>query len=144
MRLCLKRIDPTLPLPQYMTAGSVAFDLYVRTTTVVQPGERAVIPLNLIVKVPEGYFLFLLPRSSMAKRNLFCPNSAGVIDQDYCGPEDELMFQVVNFSHEPVTVPRGDRLAQAFLLPIVQSELVEVTEHFTTASRGGIGSTGLK
>jgi len=140
----LKRIDPQLPLPKYITAGSVGFDLYLRETRTIAPGERMLLPMNLIVKIPDDHVLFLLPRSSTIKKNLISANGVGVIDTDYCGPNDELFFSVINRGLEPVTVERGERVAQALLMPVVRPELVESAEVFSEVDRGGYGSTGLK
>lgn len=142
MRLQITRIDVTLPLPRYETPGAVAFDIYAREKTTIGPGELGFIPTNLIVDIPEGYVLILASRSSTPKKKgLLIPHGIGLVDQDYCGPEDEMKAQVYNFTDAPVTVERGERVAQAMLTPVVRCELVEV-ELVTQESRGGFGSTG--
>src|SRR3989338_6909452 len=119
MQVYLQRVDPTLPLPRYETAGAVGFDLITRATTVIEPGKIGLVPGNVIVKVPEGYALLLVARSSLArKKHLVCPHAMGVIDQDYHGPEDELMIQVQNVGSEPVTVERGERIAQGMFVKV--------------------------
>ena len=137
-----KRIDETLPLPEYKTAGSVCFDLVVREDTVVHPNELARVPLNVIVQTPVGYMLMLVPRSSLPakKPGLIYPHGVGVIDQDYCGPEDELKLQVKNVGTEPITLNRGEAIAQAGFVKIDKAELFEL-EEIAGASRGGFGST---
>ena len=65
----------------------------------------------------------------------------GVIDADYCGPEDEVKIQLLNFTDAPVTVSRGDRLAQGIVLPCPRVEWEEVTD-VSQPTRGGFGSTG--
>lgn len=142
MQLPLTRIDNTLPLPKYETPGSVAFDIYARIPVTIAPKELGFIPTNLIVNIPEGYVLMLASRSSTPKKKgLLIPHGIGLVDQDYCGPEDEMKAQVYNFTDEPVTVERGERVAQAILAPIARCELVE-TALATEESRGGFGSTG--
>src|SRR3989338_1099032 len=113
MQVSIQRIDPTLPLPEYHTKGAVGFDLVTRETTTIPPGAIGLVPGNVIVEVPEGYALLIVPRSSLPrKKALVCPHSIGVIDQDYCGADDEIFVQVQNVSQEPVTVERGERIAQ--------------------------------
>src|SRR5690242_2168353 len=130
MQVFVQRIDQTLPLPRYESAGAVAFDVVTRVTTVIEPGTIGLIPGNIIVKVPEGYALILAPRSSMArKKSLVFPHSIGIIDQDYHGGKDEVMVQVYNSSKEPVTVERGERIAQAFFQKIERAEWQEVDSH---------------
>ena len=113
MQVAIQRVDASLPLPSYHTAGAVGFDLITRETTVIEPKKIALVPGNVIVKVPEGHALLILPRSSLPrKKALVCPHSIGVIDCDYHGPEDEIKVQVQNISDAPVTVERGERIAQ--------------------------------
>ena len=86
-------------------------------------------------------FLGVFARSSTPlKRGLIVANGVGVVDADYCGPEDEIKVQVLNFTAAPVTVRAGDRLAQGILLPVTRIEWDEV-EELRKDSRGGFGST---
>lgn len=138
----ITRIDPTLPLPQYESDGAVGFDLVTRETTVIEPGQIALVPGNVVIKVPEGHMLLIAPRSSLPrKKGLVCPHSIGIIDQDYCGPEDEVMVQVQNIRKEPVTVERGDRIAQGLFVRVDRVDWTEVDDH-GQETRGGFGSTG--
>jgi dUTP pyrophosphatase len=142
MQVEIQRIDTELPLPQYESAGAVGFDLITRKTTIVEPGKIALVPSNVIVKVPEGHMLIITPRSSLPrKKGLVCPHSIGIIDRDYHGPEDELLVQVQNISEEPVTVERGERIAQGLFVRVDQAEWQEVDDH-NAKTRGGFGSTG--
>lgn len=142
MQVHVQRIDQTLPLPRYESNGAVGFDIITRETTVVEPGAIALIPGNVIVRVPEGYALLIVPRSSMPrKKGLVCPHSLGVIDCDYHGEKDEILVQVRNITDAPVTVERGERIAQGLFVKVDKAEWVEVDGH-GAESRGGFGSTG--
>lgn len=142
MQVPVSRVDPTLALPSYASAGAVGFDLVTRDTTVIAPGAIGLVPSNCIVKVPEGYALFIAPRSSLPrKKGLVCPHSIGVIDCDYHGPKDELLVQVQNITQEPVTVERGERIAQGILVKVEKAQWQEVDDH-GAETRGGFGSTG--
>lgn len=142
MHVSIQRVDSSLPPPPYASHGAVGFDLVTRVTTVVEPHAIALVPGNVIVKVPEGYALLIVPRSSMPrKKGLVCPHSIGVIDQDYHGENDELLVQVQNITDQPVTVERGERIAQGLFVKVEQAEWSEVTSH-GAADRGGFGSTG--
>ena len=104
-RVKIQRIDKTLPLPVYETRGAVGFDLLARETVTIEPGKIELIPGNVIVEVPEGYMLAVASRSSTPrKKGLTFPHGFGIIDHDYCGPEDEVKIQVYNFATESVTV----------------------------------------
>ena len=141
LQVTIKRIDTSLPLPTYATAGSVGFDLFCREDTEVAPRKLARIPANVIVQTPPGYVLLLAMRSSTPRRKgLLIPNGMGVIDQDYCGEGDELMVQVYNFRDEAVMVLRGERIAQGIFVPVMRTVWQEVEE--MGEGRGGFGSTG--
>ena len=142
MQVSIQRVDATLPLPKYESSGAVAFDVITRETTTIEPGATGLIPGNVIVKVPDGYALVLAPRSSLPrKKGLVLPHSIGVIDQDYHGEKDELLVQVQNITKEPVTIERGERIAQGMFVKVERAEWMEVDSH-GAATRGGFGSTG--
>lgn len=142
MEVEIQRIDPSLPLPQYESAGAVGFDLITRETTVIAPGAIGLVPGNVVVKVPEGHMLLIAPRSSLPrKKGLVCPHSIGIIDCDYHGPADELLVQVQNITEKPVTVERGERIAQGLFVRVDRAEWREVATH-GAETRGGFGSTG--
>ena len=139
----IKRLTAAVSLPRYETDGAAGFDLAASEDVVVAPGSIALIPTGLVVEVPSGYFLGIFARSSTPlKRGLMVGNGVGVIDSDYCGPTDEIRIQVLNFTHHPVTVARGDRIAQGLLLPVRRVEWTEVDQVPRAESRGGFGATG--
>lgn len=141
LKIAIKRLDKSLPLPVYATAGSVGFDLLCRESVEILPRRIELIPGNVIVRIPSGYFLMLTLRSSTPRRkSLLIPNGVGIIDQDYCGEGDELKVQVLNFGEEAVLVRKGERIAQGLVLPVMRVEWEEVEE--VGAGRGGFGSTG--
>jgi dUTP pyrophosphatase len=141
MKIQIKRLDKGLPLPVYETGGSVGFDILARVETVVEAGKIALIPGNIIVEVPEGYMLTVASRSSTPlKKGLLTPHGIGIIDKDYCGPEDEIKIQVYNFSEKEVVIGRGDKIAQGVFVRVDTFEWNEV-EVMQKPSRGGFGST---
>jgi dUTP pyrophosphatase len=143
MKLQIKRFDKTLPLPIHKTEGAVAVDLYTRTDITIEPHQIGYAPMNVAIKIPDGYFVMMVPRSSTHKTGLMSGNGAGIFDRDYCGDTDEYHFIVYNFTDAPVTVEKGTRLCQLLLIKCENFEFEEV-ETMGTPSRGGIGSTGLK
>ena len=141
MKVNIKRVDKNLPLPQYATAGSVGFDLVCRESVAIEPRTLGLVPANVIVETPPGYMLMVTLRSSTPhKRGLLIPHGVGVIDQDYCGEDDEIKVQIFNFSEQTVTIQRGDRIAQAIFVRIDQVDWMEVSET-RSKTRGGFGST---
>ena len=142
MRLKIRRLDSTVPLPTYGTDESAGFDLAASHDVTVTPGRITLVRTGLVIEVPTGHFLAIFARSSTPlKRGLLVANGVGVIDPDYSGPEDEVMIQVLNFTGSEVIVRRGDRLEQGIVLPAPRVTWQEVTE-IRHATRGGFGATG--
>ena len=141
MNVKIKRLDKSLPLPEYKTDGAVGFDIYVRETTTIGPGKVELIPGNIIVETPPGYMLLIALRSSTPrKKGLIKPHGIGVIDNDYCGEDDEIKVQVYNYTDKDVVVEKGERIAQGIFVKIDTCKWEETDE--MGKSRGGFGSTG--
>lgn len=142
MKVQIKRIDKSLPLPIYETKGSVGCDLLVREDTVIRPHQLGTVAGNVIIKTPKGYMVMLVSRSSTPrKKGLLTPHGFGVIDQDYCGPDDEYKVLVYNFTDQDVTIKRGEKIAQIVFVPIKRVSWEEVDD-IKEKTRGGFGSTG--
>lgn len=142
MDLKITLIDKALPMPSYQTDGSVAFDLYARIDTIIKPHIPTIIPLNVIIKIPEKYFLLLAARSSLPlKKSLIIANGIGIIDQDYCGKNDEIGLEVMHFLNKDIEIKRGERIAQAMLIQFEKVRLFEKNTDSLGSSRGGFGST---
>lgn len=115
--------------------------------------EVTYIPLGVAMKLPEGYEAIMAPRSSAAKKmGIMCANSIGVIDQSYCGDEDQWMFPAVTLRR--TSIAKNTRICQ-FRIQLSQKatmwqrikwlfssgiEFVEV-ESLGNESRNGLGST---
>lgn len=142
MKVKITRVDKSLPLPKYETAGAVAFDLLVRETTTIDPNSIGRVPVNVIIEIPKGYMLLIKDRSSTAKKKgLIC--TPGFVDQDFCGDGDEILLQFYNFLKESVTLERGERLEQAVFVRVDMAEWEEV-DTMAKPTRGGFGSTDNK
>jgi dUTP pyrophosphatase len=143
MNIIIKRFDKTIPLPEYKTVGAAAFDLASRETIVIPAHQTALIPLNVAIKLPQGYHALLIPRSSMPKYGIIQANSIGLIDNDFSGDNDEYKLFVLNYTDNEVIIEKGTRIAQVL---IQKSETAEFTEVDTMPdpSRGGFGTTGVK
>ena len=137
----IKRLRADIPLPEYKTPGAAAFDITIPDAHTLQPGERALLPTGLVVCVPEGHALILASRSSNAKKGITLANGIGIIDQDYCGPTDEIKIAAVNFTDKDVTIESGVRFAQGTFVKIDRAEWQERAE-ISATDRGSFGSTG--
>lgn len=138
----IHRLHPDVPLPRYETAGAAGFDLAASHDVVVPAGGLALVPTGLVIAVPEGHCLGIFARSSTPlKRGLMVANGVGVIDPDYCGPEDEVKILALNLTDAAVSVKCGDRIAQGIVLAAPRVEWREI-DRAGGPTRGGFGATG--
>jgi len=133
--------DPRAQLPEYKTPGAAAFDLAIIEDAVVPPRSQALLRTGLGVGLPADHVLHVYARSSLfQKHGLTLANGVGVIDPDYCGPDDEILISVWNPSDRDVMLTAGTRIAQGIILPRPRVTWVEADADGT--GRGGFGSTG--
>ena len=142
----IKRLDnnPDLPLPSYQSDGSSGLDLCaaVEGELTVKAGEIRLIPTGLSISLPRGYEAQLRPRSGLALRHgLGLVNSPGTIDADYRG---EIGVIVINWGKEPLTIRRGERIAQMVISRVSRAQIEEVDKiDFTKRGEGGFGHSGI-
>jgi dUTP pyrophosphatase len=137
----ITQLDPDLPLPTYSHPGDAGADLVARVETTLAPGERALIPTGIALALPAGQVALIHPRSGLAVRHgIGMVNAPGVVDAGYRG---ELQVLLINHGMEPVTIARGDRIAQ-MLIQRVERATFHVVEQLPGSHRGdgGFGSTG--
>ena len=142
MRLKFRRLDPDARLPTYARPGDAGLDLSSAVDAVVEPGRRAMIPTGLAVAIPPGHAGLVLPRSGLAsKQGLTLANSPGLIDAGYRG---EVTCAVVNLDPaEPVTIRKGDRIAQLVVVEVPAMDPAWVDElPESDRGHGGFGSSG--
>lgn len=111
-------------------------------TITLNPGDRAMIPTGMILKIPENHSIRVHPRSGLSlKSGLSLPNCEGVVDEDYT---EEFKVLLINHSDKKVDICHGDRIAQIELVVNNIFGVVEINEKPTTDSNreGGFGSTG--
>lgn len=139
----IRRLDPSIALPDYQSAGAAGFDLAASRDVEIAPQAIALVPTGLVIRAPAGHFLGIFARSSTPlKRGLMVANGVGVVDEDYCGPNDEVKIQVLNFTGETVRIRKGDRIAQGVFIPVTRAEWREAETDLRDGSRGGFGATG--
>lgn len=107
---------------------------------IIRPGERVLLPTDIKLEIPEGYWVAVEARSSTSKRSLIVPK--GVIDTGYRG---EIFAQIINVGREKVFVRHGDRLVQLILHKNETDKLmIEEVDELSASERGesGFGSSG--
>jgi dUTP pyrophosphatase len=135
------RLNDYAQPPSYATAGAHGFDLCTAEAAEIAPGGIELVGTGLVFATPPGWCLLVCLRSSTPRKfGVIQPHAVGVIDEDYCGPEDELRLQLLNFTAQPTRIPRGSRIAQGVF---VRTDRGQWSVHDPGAgSRGGFGSTG--
>ena len=106
----------------------------------LNPGERKLVPTDIKLEIPKGYWVAVEARSSTSKQSLIVPK--GVIDEGYRG---EIFAQIINVGTNPVVIHHGDRLVQLILQKNETNGLiVEEVDELSPSERGesGFGSSG--
>ena len=143
----IRRLDLQLPLPAYEHPGDAGLDLRSRVDLVLGPGERALVPTGIAIALPDGFVALVCPRSGLAVRHgIGVVNGPGIVDAGYRG---EIKVSLINLDPStPITIKRGDRIAQLLVQQVELPELVEVASFDeagladTTRGQGGHGSSG--
>lgn len=118
-------------------------DLRAAETVSLSKGEFKLISLGVGMILPDGYEAHIVPRSSTFKKfHVIQTNHMGIIDNSYCGEQDEWKFPAL--AVEDTIINKNDRICQ-FRIVKKQPEIVfEQVEKLSDTSRGGFGSTGVK
>lgn len=145
--ILVKYHDGMEKYPLKMLLGSAGIDLYAAEDVHVDKGGNfKLVSLGVSIKVPKGYCCFLMARSSSYRRyHFYLANGVGLIDQSYCGNGDVWKLPIISSNTFDVNIKKGDKIAQAFIIPDLSNmfQLVTVTD-MKDPDRGGFGSTGDK
>lgn len=135
------RLTDTATVPAYATPGASCMDIAADETCVIEPHRAYRVRTGLSFEYGEGYTMAVYSRSGHgAKRGIRLANGTGIIDPDYRG---ELEIALFNDSLVPFAVARGDRIAQAMIVPTPRIRLQEVKQlSLTERGAGGYGHTG--
>lgn len=138
----LRVLDDGVPAPAYAHEGDAGADLVTRVEVTLPPGGRASVPTGVAIALPPGYAAFVHPRSGLAARHgVTVVNAPGTVDAGYRG---EIHVTLLNTdTAEPVTLRRGDRVAQLVVQRVERARFVPV-DQLPGSARGaaGHGSTG--
>jgi dUTP pyrophosphatase len=142
VEILIRRLDTGVPLPTYAHPGDAGADLTTTVDVELAPGERAMVPTGISLALPDGYVALVHPRSGLAARcGVSIVNAPGTVDAGYRG---EVKVMLINLDPvEPVSLRRGDRIAQLVVQRVERARFVEV-ERLPGSARGdgGYGSTG--
>jgi dUTP pyrophosphatase len=134
--------------PKFAYEGDSGFDLRADITEdlVLEPFKRALIPTGLYFELEKGTEIQVRPRSGLAiKHGITVLNTPGTVDSHYRG---EVKVPLINLGEEPFTIQKGDRIAQAVVMPVFGEGKVILTKtdeiNQTTRGDGGFNSSGIK
>lgn len=127
----------------YIDGKSDWIDLRAAEDVTLQKGDFKLIPLGVAMELPEGYEAHVVPRSSTFKNfGIIQTNHQGVIDQSYCGDNDQWFMPVYAVRDTQIHV--NDRICQFRIMKNQPKLVFDEVESFGNADRGGHGSTGVK
>jgi|LakMenEpi03Aug12_release.lakeMendotaPanAssembly.Ray.scaffolds.fasta_scaffold243850_3 dUTP pyrophosphatase len=144
-KINVELIDESAVFPKYAYPSDSGFDLHSTQDLEIGPFGRILVPTGLKVSFDEGYEIQVRPKSGLAiKQGLTVLNTPGTVDQGYTGEIQVIVFNTNNYS---VTIPKGMKVGQAVLCPVVQGKYVkfERVNEIENKDRGanGFGSTGI-
>lgn len=131
-----------IKLPQRATSGSAGYDIFAPFDIELEPGATAKIPTGIRVKIEDGWFLSLYPRSGLGfKFRLQLDNTVGIIDSDYYNSDNEghIFVKITNGSKEGKTVKIA--AGTGFIQGIFTEFGITVDDEADGVRNGGFGST---
>jgi dUTP pyrophosphatase len=128
---------------QYIDNKSDWVDLRAAETIEMKAGGFKLISLGIAMELPEGYEAHIVPRSSTFKNfGILQTNSMGVVDETYCGDNDQWFFPAL--AMRDTVIKLNDRICQFRIMEHQPAlRFTEVTR-LGNLDRGGHGSTGKK
>lgn len=142
MDIKIKYFTEDIDKLQYIDGKSDWIDLRAAETVEMKRGEFKLIPLGVAMALPKGYEAHIVPRSSTFKNfGIIQTNHMGVIDESYCGPNDQWFFAAL--AARDTIIHINDRICQ-FRIIEHQPKIEFVIDSLeNNTDRGGHGSTGV-
>lgn len=139
-KLFVKKLTEFATVPSRGSKLAAGYDLYSAYDYVLKAKGKEMVKTDLQIALPSGCYGRVAPRSGLAWKHSI-DVGAGVIDEDYRGPLNVILF---NFADQDFEIKRGDRIAQLICEKIEQTEIQEA-ESLDDTDRGsnGFGSTGV-
>jgi dUTP pyrophosphatase len=138
--LLVKKLVENAAIPTRGSEGAAGYDIASVENTVIPALGRAAVSTGISIRVPDGTYGRIAPRSGLAYK-YGIDVLAGVIDSDYTGEVKVILY---NTSERDYIVKSGDRIAQLVLEQIVTPDVAVVLDlNDTTRGSGGFGSTGI-
>ena len=140
MDIKIKYLKPDLEEIKKIDKGDW-IDLRSAATVALKQGEFKLIPLGIVMKLPNGYEAHVVPRSSTFKNfGIIQANSMGIIDNSYCGENDQWFFPAIALRDTLINF--NDRICQFRIIEKMKPVNFIEVDKLDEKSRGGFGSTG--
>ncbi len=140
MKIRIKKLTDEALMPKKAHPTDAGFDLYASADVTVPARGRVLIPTDIAMEIPEGYFGLVTGRSGLTIRKSLV-GQVGIIDSHYRNGIGVMMF---SHRDDDFTIVQGSRCGQILILPLAEvEELVEADELGETDREGGFGSTGV-
>ena len=137
--LKVKYHNPEMTKINFSNTGNF-LDLRSSAKVELKAGDFKLIDLGISIKLPDGYWGQVVPRSSLFKNHgLIETNGFGVIDTSYCGEDDHWMLPV--YATRDTTIEFDERICQFRIVKDNPFTIKEV-DNMEDESRGGFGSPG--
>ena len=141
MKIRIKYFSQEIEKLRYVDGKSDWIDLRAAKEVELKKGEFALIPLVVAMELPAGYEAHVVPRSSTFKNfGVIQTNSMGVIDETYCGDNDQWFFPA--YALRDTVIHVNDRICQFRIMEHQPALDFEETDVLGNEDRGGHGSTG--
>lgn len=123
-------------LPVRATKNSVGYDFVSPDDYEIKPGEIIAIDSGVSCEFSDDLWLSIYGRSSFVRKGLMNPLGVGIIDADYHATGNNIGIMLKNVSEEPITIAKGDAIAQGIF-----HNVITAGDEVTTERVGGFGST---
>ena len=123
------KMSANVVTPTRATERSVGLDFYSPLDYVIPAHSQLLIPTQIKLQIPLGYYGRLASKSGLAILHQLHVG-AGVIDPDYTG---EIMVLMINASSRVYSIKKGDPIAQLILEKVSIPILREIKEIPSTA-----------
>ena len=141
INLKVKYFSEDIEKLRYIDGKSDWIDLRSAADVELKAGEFKLIPLGIAIELPHGYEAHVVPRSSTFKNfGVLQVNSMGVIDETYCGDNDQWFMPVLAVRDTKICV--NDRICQFRIMQNQPQIVFQEVNALGNSNRGGFGSTG--
>lgn len=132
-----KLLTPSAKIPFKKYPTDAGYDLYSDCSIAINPGHTMKLDCGIALNIPQGFYGFIVPRSSWRQKGLACMS---VYDAGFQGKVEPF---ITNMSNSILYIQENERIVQLIIREVPEIEL-ELVQSFKETERGelGAGSTG--